>query len=330
MSWQELADRAVRDELPSRESLRSVLAAPDHQLLPVLHAFHGNRVRIHVLLNAKSGLCPEDCKFCSQSAVAESEVDRYRLLSKPEILDAARKAKDSHAWKFCIVTSTRGPSEKELDAICEAVREIKRDVGLKVCTSLGHLTAEQAERLAAAGVDRFNHNLETSEERFPEVCTTHTYQDRVDTVRRAKAAGMQACSGGILGMGESDDEIVSMALKARIEEIESIPVNILDPRPGTPFGHLAPLAPAKALLALCVFRFANPSRDIRMAGGREVNLKSRWPLALYPCNSIFTSGYLTTPGNAPNDDIRTIREWGFEIEEHAPGAQESVGRSRHA
>ncbi len=325
MTWEGLADQSLRDEAPSRDALLGVLDAGDDQLLSVLHAaykvrhrFHGNRVRIHVLLNAKSGLCPEDCHFCSQSSIAESDIERYKLMSKAQIVEAARKAKDAHAWKFCIVTSTRGPSVKELDAICEAVREIKATIGIKICTSLGHLTQEQADALAAAGVDRFNHNLETSEDRFGEVCTTHTYQDRLDTVRRAKAAGMQACSGGIIGMGEGDADIVAMALKAREERIESIPVNILDPRPGTPFGHLQPLTPRKSLLALCVFRFANPSRDIRIAGGREVNLKSMWPLALYPCNSIFTSGYLTTPGNAPTDDVRTIREWGFEVEETAP------------
>jgi biotin synthase len=323
--WAGLSDRSLRDETPSRDELLEVLGAGEDQLLPVLHAaykvrhrFHGNRVRIHVLLNAKSGLCPEDCHFCSQSSISESDIERYKLMSKAQIVEAARKAKDAHAWKFCIVTSTRGPSVKELDTICDAVREIKATVGIKICTSLGHLTQEQADALAAAGVDRFNHNLETSEERFGEVCTTHSYQDRVDTVRRAKAAGMQACSGGIIGMGEADGDIVSMALKAREERIESIPVNILDPRPGTPFGHLQPMPPRKSLLALCVFRFANPSRDIRIAGGREANLKSMWPLALYPCNSIFTSGYLTTPGNAPTDDVRTIREWGFEVEETAP------------
>jgi len=322
--WEREAGRSIAGETPAREAMIDILRGPDAEFLPILNAafavrrhFHGNRVRIHVLLNAKSGLCPEDCHFCSQSAISESDIDRYKLLSKAEMVDAARKAKDSHAWKFCIVTSTRGPSDKELATICDAVREIKRDVGIKICTSLGHLTTPQAETLAAAGVDRFNHNLETSEERFPEVCTTHTYQDRVDTVRRAKAAGMEACSGGILGMGESDAEIVSMAFKARDEQVDSIPVNILDPRPGTPFAHLTPLTPQKSLLALCVFRFVNPSRDIRIAGGREVNLRSMWPLALFPCNSIFSSGYLTTPGNAPNDDIRTIREWGFEIEEHA-------------
>jgi len=318
--WQAIADRAIRNEPPSAEEGRAVLRAGDDQFLAVMDAafrvrlhYHGRTVKIHVLLNAKSGLCPEDCGFCSQSSVAEGHVEKYRLLGKEEMVEAARKAREHKAWKFCIVTSTRGPSEKELDTICAAVREIKRDVGIRVCTSLGNLREEQALRLKEAGVDRFNHNLETSERRFPEVCTTHTYQDRWDTVQLVQRVGMEACSGGIVGMGESDDEIVEMAFAARRSGATSIPVNFLDPRPGTAFSHLEPPEPRKSLLVLCLFRFVNPARDIRIAGGREVNLRSLQPLALWPCNSIFTGGYLTTPGNAPNADHQMIRDAGFEI-----------------
>jgi len=318
--WQDIAERAIRDEPPSMEEGREVLRAGEDQFLSVMDAafrvrrhFHGRTVKIHVLLNAKSGLCPEDCGFCSQSSVAEGHVEKYRLLAKDEMVAAARKAREHKAWKFCIVTSTRGPSDKELDTICAAVQEIKRDVGIRVCTSLGNLREEQARRLKEAGVDRFNHNLETSERRFPEVCTTHTYQDRWDTVQLVQRVGMEACSGGIVGMGESDEEIVEMAFAARRSGATSIPVNFLDPRPGTAFSHLEPPAPRKSLLVLCLFRFVNPTRDIRIAGGREVNLRSLQPLALWPCNSIFTGGYLTTPGNAPNADHQMIRDAGFEI-----------------
>ena len=318
--WRAVADRSIRDEPPSPETSLAVLQAGEGEFLHVLDAafrvrrhFHGRTVKIHVLLNAKSGLCPEDCGFCSQSSVATGEIDRYKLLSKDEMVDAARKARDHKAWKFCIVTSTRGPSEKELDAICAAVREIKRDVGIRVCTSLGNLREDQAVRLKEAGVDRFNHNLETTERRFPEVCTTHTWKDRWDTVQLVQKAGMEACSGGIIGMGESDEEIVEMAFAARRSGATSIPVNFLDPRPGTPFSQLTPPDPRKSLLVLSLFRFVNPSRDIRIAGGRETNLRAMQPLALWPCNSIFTGGYLTTPGNAPNADHQMIRDAGFEI-----------------
>ncbi|MBI4564280.1 MAG: biotin synthase BioB [Planctomycetes bacterium] len=322
MDWRAVAERSIAGVPPSIEEARAVLDAPHSEWLSVLDAafrvrrhFHGLGVKIHVLLNAKSGLCPEDCQFCSQSSVAEGEVERYRLLSKERMVDAARRAKERKAWKFCIVTSTRGPSKRELDVICDAVREIKRDVGIRVCASLGLLEDAQARRLKEAGVDRFNHNLETAERRFAEICTTHTYQDRWETLQRVQRAGMEACSGGIIGMGESDEEIVELAFAARRSGATSIPVNFLDPRPGTPFAHLRPPEPVKCLKVLCLFRFVNPSRDIRIAGGREVNLRSLQPFALWPCNSIFTGGYLTTPGNEPNADHRMIRDAGFEIVE---------------
>ncbi len=321
-----IADRSIRGEAPTREESLAVLRAPE--FMPVVQAayrvrrhFHGNRVKLHVLLNAMSGLCPEDCGFCSQSVVATGPVEKYRLVSADAMVAAARRAKDAKAWKFCIVTATRGPNDRQLDTICEAVKRIKSEVRIRVCTSLGILEDGQAERLKEAGVDRFNHNLETSERRFGSVCTTHTYEDRVRTVKAAQAAGMEACSGGIVGMGEADEDIVEMAFAARAIGATSIPVNFLDPRPGTPFEKLEPLSPAKSLLVLCLFRFVNPSRDIRVAGGREKNLRSLGPLALYPCNSIFTAGYLTTPGNAPSEDHAMIRDMGFEVENPEPGSR---------
>ncbi len=326
MNWEAIADRSIAGRPPTREEALAVLSAPEPEFLPLLQAayrvrrhFHGNKVKIHVLLNAKSGLCPEDCGFCSQSSVAESPIERYRLMSKDEIVSAARKAKEAKAWKFCIVTSTRGPAEKELETICAAAREIKDTVGLRICTSLGNVTDEQARRLKEAGVDRFNHNLETSEARFPEICSTHTWQDRWETVRRVQEAGLEACSGGIVGMGEGDGDIVDMAFAARKSGATSIPVNFLDARPGTAMAGQAPPDPRKCLRVLCLFRFVNPERDIRIAGGREVNLRTLQPLVLWPCNSIFTAGYLTTPGNAPNLDHQMIADAGFEIlEEPAP------------
>jgi len=322
MNWDAIADRSIRDEPPARDESLAVLRAGDAEFLHVLSAayrvrrrFHGNRVKIHVLLNAMSGLCPEDCGFCSQSIVATGPVEKYRLVSADAMVDAARKAKEAKAWKFCIVTATRGPNEKQMDTICDAVRRIKAEVGIRVCTSLGLLEPGQAERLKAAGVDRFNHNLETSEAHYPQVCSTHSFEDRVRTVEAARAAGLEACSGGIVGMGERDEDIVEMAFNARRIGATSIPVNFLDPRPGTPFSKLAPPSPQKCLLVLSLFRFVNPSRDIRVAGGREKNLRSMQALALWPCNSIFTSGYLTTPGNAPSEDHRMIADAGFEVVE---------------
>jgi len=319
-SWSALADRVLAGgDLAKAEAL-SVVRAPDVELLDVLnaayrvrHHFHGNKVKIHVLENAMSGMCPEDCKFCSQSNISSGEVERYRLETKDEMVAAAKKAKAAGAYKYCIVTSTRGPSDPQLETICAAVKEIKQTVGIRVCTSLGILEREQAFRLREAGVDRFNHNLESSARHFPEICTTHAYEDRVRTIGYVQEAGMESCCGGIVGMGERDDDIVELAFELRRLGVTSIPINFLDPRPGTPLGNQPKQDPKKCLKVLCMVRLVNPSRDVRCAGGREVVLKSLQPLVLYPCNSIFTNGYLTTGGNSEDADARMIREMGFEI-----------------
>lgn len=325
MRWDDLANRAIAGDAPSREEALAVLRADDDELLAVLHAafrvrrrFHGRDVRLHVLRNAKSGLCRENCAFCSQAIGAYSDVPRYPLQTADQIVDGARKAHELGAVKYCIVTSTRGPSDRELDVICDAVRRIKREMNIKICTSLGILTEAQAFRLAEAGVDRFNHNLETSRAYFPKICQTHTFEDRVRTVRLVKAAGMEACCGGIMGMGETDEDRVDLAFTLRELEVESIPVNFLDPRPGTPLAHLPRMKPTEALKCLCMFRFVNPTRDIRVAGGREVVLRHLQPLALYPANSMFTEGYLTTGGQGYEKDMAMLEEAGFRLAELIP------------
>lgn len=323
--WNLLATTCLDGGAPSREEALSVLTSSDDELLDVLgaafrlrRAHHGRDVRIHVLKNAKSGLCPEDCAFCSQSVHFHTGVDRYQLQSVEELLAGAREAAAMGAVKYCMVTSTRGPSERDLDVVCEAVRRIKSELNLNVCTSLGLLRKGQAERLAAAGVTRFNHNLESSRNHFGEICHTHSYDDRIATVRAAKAAGMEACCGGIMGMGETLEDRVQLAFELRELGVESIPVNFLDPRPGTPLGDLPRLTPQDCLRALAMFRFVNPSRDIRVAGGREVNLRHLQPLALYPANSLFCNGYLTTGGQGPEADLAMIADAGFRVAELVP------------
>jgi len=323
--WNDLADRVLAGASASTDDALAVLASPDDELLAVLHGafrlrerYYGTDVRIHVLKNAKSGLCPEDCAFCSQSTRFETGVERFGLLSVEELVTGAREAAAMGAVKYCMVTSTRGPSERDLETICTAVRQLKRELNLNVCTSLGLLKDGQAEQLAAAGVTRFNHNLESSRAHFPEVCSTHDYDDRIRTIKAAKAAGMEACCGGIMGMGESLDDRVALAMELRALEVESIPVNFLDPRPGTPLGDRPRLTPQDCLRALAMFRFVHPTRDIRVAGGREVNLRHLQPLALYPANSLFCNGYLTTPGQGPDADIRMIQDLGFRVAELVP------------
>jgi biotin synthase len=322
MDWNRLADRTLAGHDITIDEALAVLRAPDDDLLPLLHAafrlrarYHGRDVRIHVLRNAKSGLCPENCAFCSQSVAFHTEAPRYGMQTVEELVEGAHEAARMGAVKYCMVTSTRGPSQRELDVVCEAVRRIKAEVNIRVCTSLGLLREGQAEQLAAAGVDRFNHNLEASRRYFPEICSTHGFDDRVRTVRRARAAGMEACCGGIMGMGESEEDRAQLALELRALEVESIPVNFLDPRPGTPLGETPRLSPQDCLRALCMVRFVNPSRDIRVAGGREANLRHLQPLALYPANSLFCNGYLTTPGQGYEADLRMIADAGFQVAE---------------
>jgi biotin synthase len=326
MDWNDLAERVLAGAAPTFEEALEVLHAADGELLAQLHAafrvrerYQGRDVRIHVLRNAKSGACPEDCSFCSQSTKFATGVERYRLQTVDELVDGAREAYRLGAVKYCMVTATRGPSERELDVVCEAVRRIKAEIPIRICTSLGLLADGQAEQLAAAGVDRFNHNLESSRRFFPEVCSTHTFDDRIATVRAAKAAGMEACCGAIMGLGETDEDRVALAFELRELEVESIPVNFLDPRPGTPLGGAQRMRPIDCLRVLAMFRFVNPTRDIRVAGGREANLRELQPLALYPANSLFTQGYLTTPGQGYDSDMRMIESLGFRVAESGPG-----------
>lgn len=298
-----------------------VLHAEPDQLLPVLdaafrvrrHTF-GRKVHIHVLENAKLGACPEDCGFCSQSARFHSPSGEAPIKSVEELVAGARRAAAARAKRYCMVTATRGPSARDLDVICEATRRIKAELNLEVCASLGLLTRDKAQRLAEAGVDRFNHNLETGAQHFERVVSTHSWSDRVNTVKLAKEAGMTTCCGGIIGLGESEEDILDLALALRALEVDSVPVNFLDPRPGTPLGERTRVEPTYALRVLCMFRFLHPQADLRVAGGREVTLRSLQGLALYPANSIFTSGYLTTGGAEPSWDHQMIRDMGFELE----------------
>jgi len=321
MNWNHLANEVLAGRVIDRAQAMEILSTDPDELLNVLHgafllrkAHFGRRVRIHVLQNAKSGACPEDCTFCNQSAHFKTPAARYPMQSVNALVKGAEEAITKGARTYCMVTATRGPSEQDIGIVCEAVRQIKARYSLHICTSLGLLQPGQAERLKAAGVDRYNHNLESSARYFPETCTTHKYGDRVDTVRMAKDAGMEACCGGIIGLGEDQLDRVDLALALRELEVESVPVNLLDPRPGTPLGDNPQLSPTDALLTLAMFRFVLPNRDLRIAGGREMVLGSMQPLALYTANSMFTDGYLTTGGQSPSGDEKMILDAGFELE----------------
>ncbi|MBZ0237520.1 MAG: biotin synthase BioB [Deltaproteobacteria bacterium] len=324
--WHALAERAIAGEPTSRDDARAVLEAPAVELLALLDAAYavrrhhwGHRVLLHVLDNAKAGACPEDCGFCSQSSRHGSPGGEEPMKSADELVEGARRAVAAQARRYCMVTATRGPSQRDLDTICEAARRIKAESGIELCASLGLLTEAKARRLREAGVDRFNHNLETSERYYDQIVSTHTWRDRVETVRLARDAGMQTCVGGIVGLGEHQDDLLDLAMSLRDLDVDSVPVNFLDPRPGTPLAGRPKVEPTDALRALCMFRFVHPRTDLRVAGGREVVLRSLGVMALWPANSIFTQGYLTTIGATPAADHQMILDAGFTLE--LPGGE---------
>ena len=224
-----------------KEDARAILNSSDDEILDLLaatyqvrHHFFGNTVQLFFLMNAKSGLCPEDCGYCSQSKVSDAEIPRYNLLSVPKLLEAARLASERQSKTFCIVISARGPTEREVDFVCHVVPQIKEQYGLNVCACLGLLTPDQAKKLAAAGVDKVNHNLNTSERHYGEICSTHTYADRIATLEACRSEGLQLCSGGIMGMGETADDLIDMAFALKEMNVESIPLNFLNSIDGTP------------------------------------------------------------------------------------------------
>lgn len=324
MDYESLAEKSLNGGLLTREEMSLVLNAPEERLPELINAafrvrrhYFGKRVQIHVLQNAKSGLCPEDCHYCSQSSISKASIDKYPLLPRAKLLEGAFRAKEAGAVRYCMVNSGRGPTQKELEEMAEVVREIKDNVPINICCSLGLMDKPKAKILKQAGVERVNHNLNTSRRHHPNICTTHTYEDRVGTVNNVKAAGLSSCCGGIMGMGETDTDIMDLALGLRELNVDSIPLNFLHPIPATPFSGMNNLTPQRCLKILCLFRFINPSKEVRVAGGREINLRSLQPMALYPANSIFVDGYLTTPGQRATEAHRMIEDLGFEIAEQA-------------
>ena len=315
-----LARRILDGHRLTREEGLAILQSADFDLPALLAAafrvrlqHFGRKVHLYYLKNAKSGLCPEDCGYCSQSIVADSAIDRYPLLNEAKLLEGARQASQMQARTYCIVASGRGPSDREVEHVASVVEKIKVQYGLHVCCCLGLLSAEQAGRLKAAGVDRINHNLNTSRRFYGEICSTHSFNDRLETLRVVRDAGMELCCGLIVGMGETDDDVVDVALQLGEIGVESIPVNFLHAIPGTPLENTHRLNPRYCLKVLCLMRLANPATEIRIAGGREVNLRSLQAMGLYPANSLFVSDYLTTKGQPAEDDYRMVADLGFEI-----------------
>lgn len=319
-SWQRLAQQVLDGSPATVEQATAILSSSDDVLLDLVSAayrlrkhFFGKTVQLYFLVNAKSGLCPEDCGYCSQSKLSSAPIDKYRMLSVDQLLEGASMAAERESKTYCIVISGRAPNEREMATIESVVPQVKQKFGLDVCACLGLLSAEHAARLKACGVDRVNHNLNTGQEHYQKICSTHTYEDRLQTLRNVRSAGLELCSGGIIGMGESHADLVSMAMDLRQLGVESIPLNFLHAIEGTPLQHQANLTPQTCLRALCMMRFVNPSSELRIAGGREKHLRSLQPLSLYVANSLFVGDYLTTKGQPPEADYQMIADLGFEV-----------------
>jgi biotin synthase len=316
----ELAQRALVGPPLSRAELLQILS-PELPLLPLLHEARtvrersfGNRVQVHILNNAQNARCPEDCGYCSQSAVTDAPLRPYPWKPKAELVAEAKRAHACGAYRYCMVASGRGPTDRQIDFLVDVVETIKAEVPVNICVSVGLIDVAKAQRLKQAGVDRLNHNLNTSERHYPEICSTHTYADRLATLRAARAAGLEACSGLIVGMGEQDEDVVEVALELRALEVPSIPVNFLLPIEGNPVQSDGSLTPERALRVLAMMRLANPRAEVRVAAGREGHLRSLEALALWPANSLFVEGYLTTKGKSAVDTYAMIRDAGFVVE----------------
>lgn len=321
MQFEQVADSVLQGHEIQRDEGLELLGTPDEQLFSLIHAayrirrqYFGHKVTLQMLLNAKSGACQEDCHYCSQSSIATGPIDRYALIAPQEMIQGARRASKAKAQRYCVVISGRSPLDREISEIASAVRQIKEELPIQVCCSLGLLTENHAKQLKAAGVDRINHNLNTSEAYHAAICTTHTYQDRMATLQHARAAGLELCSGGIIGMGEQDEDLVDLALALRELNPDSIPLNMLHPMAGTPLADVKQLTPKRCLKILCLFRFIHPRRELRAAGGREHNLRSMQSMALYVADSLFVDGYLTTPGQPAPEVWQMIEDMGFEVQ----------------
>lgn len=296
----------------------------------------GNTVDLCSIINVKSGNCSENCSFCSQSIHhpgQESPV--YGLKSPDEIVEHAQAASAAGAKRFCLVSQGRGlkynsPKSKEFEQILETVKRIITEANIKPCCALGEVSLEQAQALKEAGVTRYNHNLEASENFYPQIVTTHTWGDRVETVKNLKAAGIQACTGGIIGMGETWEDRIDLALSLRKLEVESVPINLLNPRLGTPLSDSPKLDPFDALKAIAIFRFILPKQILRYAGGREAVMGELQSLGLKAgINAMLIGHYLTTLGQPPEQDRSMLESLGLQGgEAPIPGEYQSQAQTK--
>jgi biotin synthase len=320
-AFDQLADRILSGGAATAEDAVAVLLTPDEEMMGVVAAagrlrreHFGNTVKVNYLVNLKSGLCPENCNYCSQALGSQAPVLKYSWLSKDETLEQAGAGLRGGASRVCMVSSGRGPSDRDIDKVVEMTSALKdAHEGVEVCACLGLLKGGQAERLKAAGVDAYNHNINTAESNHDNIVQTHTYEDRIDTIGKAKDAGLSPCSGLIAGLGETDEQLVEALFALKELDADSIPVNFLMPFDGTPYENTWELSPTRCVKILAMARFVCPDKEIRIAGGREMHLRSLQATALQVANSIFLGDYLTSEGQDALADLEMLRDNGFVI-----------------
>ncbi len=320
-SFDQLATGILDGKPATEDDALSVLRAHDDELLDVVAAagrlrreHFGKTVKVNYLVNLKSGLCAENCNYCSQALGSTAAILKYSWLKTDEALEQAAAGLRGGASRVCMVSSGRGPTDKDVERVADMVGALKSEhPQAEVCACLGLLKDGQAERLRDAGVDAYNHNINTAESHHDTIVQTHTYADRVDTVTKAKAAGLSPCSGLIAGLGETDEQLVEALFALRELDSESIPINFLMPFDGTPFENTWELTPARCVKILAMARFVCPDKEIRIAGGREMHLRSLQALALHVANSIFLGDYLTSEGQSAEADLELIRDNGFVV-----------------
>ena len=326
--YHELTTTSLQGKLLSDACCEKILTASEVDLLPLLDAayqvrktYFQNEVQLHILNNAQNGYCPEDCHYCAQASSATADIEAYPLKPDAEILAEAERAYESGAYRYCIVMSGRGPSPKRVAHLAELIRAVKARYPIEVCLSAGLIDLDTAQTLKDAGLDRLNHNLNTSEAHYPQICSTHSYQDRMETLQAAQRVGLACCSGVIVGMGEGIDDLIQVAKALRRLEVASLPVNFFLPISGTQLAESTTtqqnvpttLTPDYCLRVLCLYRFLNPRAEIRIAAGREHHLRSMEVMALYPANSMFVEGYLNATGTGTSRTLQMIEDAGFTI-----------------
>ena len=313
---------ASTDPQLSREDALAVLNTPDESLEELVsfaetyrRKYKGTHVSIHILTNARSGNCSQDCAYCAQSCRSKADINKYKWVEDEKLYEDNDFVKEHHLSRHCIGLSGMKFTDEEIEILAEKIRKMKAD-GTHLCCSIGFLTEHQAKVLKDAGLDRINHNLNSSRNYYPNICSTHTFDQRVANIRMLQGLGYEICSGGIIGMGESKEDVVDMLLELREIQPEALPINFLLPIPGTPLEHadMSVLSTAYCMKVLCLTRLLVPKADIRCAAGREVYFKGEEKMLLRVVDSIFASGYLTAGGQGIKDTIQTIEDAGFTYE----------------